>query len=147
PADCTSDRLRPRHRRRSDPGLARRPRGGLRTDVPARTGRPQPRTPVGRTLVLSPSFGLVRSPQWPDLLRLAEPAAAELPGTDQRRSGLERRRSDQIASDLMDEPSGPTDERPVRTPQFPEDAEMICAFDRDKLAGSACGHARSMKPD
>jgi hypothetical protein len=24
---------------------------------------------------------------------------------------------------------------------------MICAFDREKLAGSACGHARFMKPD
>ena len=41
------------------------------------------RTPVGRTLVLSPSRGLVRSPQWPDFLRLAEPAVAAIPGPDQ----------------------------------------------------------------
>ena len=62
PADFANDRLRPRHRRRFDPGLERRTRGRLRTDVPARTGRPQSWTPVGRTLVLPPSRGLVRSP-------------------------------------------------------------------------------------
>ncbi len=39
------------------------------------------------------------------------------------------------------------DKRPVGTPQLAEDAEMVCAFDREKLAGHAGGGSHFMKLD
>lgn len=97
--------------------------------------------------MLPSSRCLIRSPQWPDFLRLAEPAVANLPGPDQGRSGLDRRWSDQIAGDLANELSGDIDQRPVRAPQLAKDGEMVGAFNREKPARRTRGQARLVKLD